>query len=32
MRAILESGLFGIWVPEEYGGNDLGCLALSLVA
>jgi alkylation response protein AidB-like acyl-CoA dehydrogenase len=32
MRAILESGLFGVWVPEEYGGNDLGCLALSLVA
>ena len=32
MRAIVESGLFGIWVPEEYGGNDLGCLALALVA
>jgi butyryl-CoA dehydrogenase len=31
MRAIVESGLFGIWVPEAYGGNDLGCLALSLV-
>jgi alkylation response protein AidB-like acyl-CoA dehydrogenase len=32
MRAIIESGLFGIWVPEEYGGTDMGCLALSLVA
>jgi butyryl-CoA dehydrogenase len=31
MRAILESGLFGIWVPEEYGGSAMGCLALSLV-
>jgi alkylation response protein AidB-like acyl-CoA dehydrogenase len=31
MKAILASGLFGIWVPEEYGGTDLGCLALSLV-
>ncbi len=31
MRAILESGLFGIWVPEAYGGSALGCLALSLV-
>jgi alkylation response protein AidB-like acyl-CoA dehydrogenase len=32
MKAIVESGLFGIWVPEEYGGSDMGCLALSLVA
>jgi len=32
MRAILESGLFGIWVPEEYGGSAMGCLALSLVS
>ncbi|MGH7277179.1 MAG: acyl-CoA dehydrogenase family protein [Candidatus Rokuibacteriota bacterium] len=32
MKAIVESGLFGIWVPEEYGGSDLGCLALALVA
>jgi alkylation response protein AidB-like acyl-CoA dehydrogenase len=32
MRALIESGLLGIWVPEEYGGNDLGCLALSLVS
>src|SRR4029453_14900076 len=22
----------GIWVPEEYGGTNMGCLALSLVA
>jgi alkylation response protein AidB-like acyl-CoA dehydrogenase len=32
MRAIIESGLMAIWVPEAYGGSDLGCLALSLVA
>jgi butyryl-CoA dehydrogenase len=32
MRAILEAGLFGIWVPEEYGGSAMGCLALSLVS
>ena len=32
MKAILESGLFGIWVPDEYGGSDMGCLALSLVS
>jgi alkylation response protein AidB-like acyl-CoA dehydrogenase len=32
MKAILESGLFGIWVPEEYGGSDMGCLALSLAS
>ena len=32
MQAILESGLFGIWVPEAWGGSDLGCLALSLVS
>ena len=31
MKAILESGLFGIWVPEEWGGSDMGCLALSVV-
>ena len=31
IRAIVEAGLFGIWVPEQYGGNDLGCLALALV-
>ena len=32
MKAIIESGLFGIWVPEQYGGSDMGCLALALVA
>jgi len=32
MRALVEAGLFGIWVPEEYGGSNMGCLALSLVA
>src|SRR2546422_3142448 len=30
--AIVESGLYGIWVPDDYGGTDLGCLALALVA
>jgi alkylation response protein AidB-like acyl-CoA dehydrogenase len=29
MRALVESGLFGIWVPEAYGGTAMGCLALS---
>jgi alkylation response protein AidB-like acyl-CoA dehydrogenase len=32
MRAIVEAGLFGIWVPEEYGGSAMGSLALSLVS
>jgi alkylation response protein AidB-like acyl-CoA dehydrogenase len=32
MQAIVEAGLFGIWVPEAYGGSDLGCLALSVVS
>jgi len=32
MRALAEAGLFGIWVPEEYGGSDMGCLALALAA
>ena len=31
IRALVEAGLYGIWVPEAYGGTDLGCLALSLV-
>src|SRR5215510_1457526 len=30
IRAIVDSGLYGIWVPEEYGGSNLGCLALAL--
>src|SRR2546425_9519889 len=24
MRALVDSGLFGIWVPEEYGGAGMG--------
>src|SRR5262249_4679115 len=32
MQALVDAGLFGIWVPEEYGGTDMGCLALALVA
>src|SRR2546428_7761680 len=28
MRALVDSGLFGIWVPEEYGGTAMGFLAL----
>ena len=31
IEAIKEAGLYGIWVPEEYGGSDMGCLALALV-
>ena len=30
IQAIVEAGLYGIWVPDEYGGSDLGCLALAL--
>jgi len=30
MKAIVESGLFAIWVPEAYGGTDMGGLALAL--
>ena len=32
VRALIDAGLYGIWVPEAYGGTDLGCLALALVA
>src|SRR2546421_4563381 len=32
IKAIVEAGLYAIWVPEAYGGNDLGCFALSLVS
>jgi alkylation response protein AidB-like acyl-CoA dehydrogenase len=32
IRALIEAGLYGIWVPEAYGGTDMGCLALALVA
>ena len=31
IRAVMEAGLYGIWLPEEYGGTDMGCLALALV-
>ena len=31
MRAITEAGFYAVWVPEAYGGSDLGCLALTLV-
>jgi butyryl-CoA dehydrogenase len=31
IRALIDAGLYGIWVPEHYGGTDLGCLALALV-
>ncbi|HEX2438865.1 MAG TPA: acyl-CoA dehydrogenase family protein [Methylomirabilota bacterium] len=31
IRAIVESGLYAIWVPEAYGGSDMGTLALALV-
>jgi alkylation response protein AidB-like acyl-CoA dehydrogenase len=30
IRAIVESGLFAIWVPEQYGGTAMGALALAL--
>ena len=32
IRLLATQGLYGIWVPEAYGGTDMGCLALSLVA
>src|SRR6059058_6131666 len=31
IRAVMDAGLYGIWLPEEYGGTDMGCLALALV-
>jgi alkylation response protein AidB-like acyl-CoA dehydrogenase len=31
MRAISEAGLYAVWVPEAYGGTDMGALALALV-
>ena len=30
IKAIVESGLYAIWVPEAYGGTDMGALALAL--
>src|SRR6185369_9926854 len=32
VRALIEAGLYAIWVPEEYGGSDMGSLALALVS
>jgi alkylation response protein AidB-like acyl-CoA dehydrogenase len=32
MRILAEQGLMGIWVPEAYGGTDMGALAVALVA
>ena len=32
MQALIDAGLFGVWVPEQYGGSAMGCLALSLAA
>ncbi len=31
IAAIIDAGLYGIWVPDAYGGTDMGCLALALV-
>jgi len=31
IRALIESGLYGIWVPEAYGGSAMGSLALAMV-
>src|SRR5207237_8788214 len=28
IRALIEAGLYGIWVPEAYGGSAMGALAL----
>src|SRR2546428_1070117 len=30
IRALMDAGLYGIWLPEEYGGTDRGCLAPAL--
>jgi alkylation response protein AidB-like acyl-CoA dehydrogenase len=32
IQAIIDAGLYGVWVPETYGGTAMGCLALSLVS
>ncbi|HWC02636.1 MAG TPA: acyl-CoA dehydrogenase family protein [Methylomirabilota bacterium] len=32
MRLLAQQGLMGIWVPEAYGGTDMGALAIALVA
>src|SRR2546430_7440435 len=31
IRALMDAGLYGIWLPEEYGGAGMGGLALALV-
>jgi acyl-CoA dehydrogenase len=30
IQALIDAGLYGIWVPEEYGGTSMGCLALAM--
>jgi alkylation response protein AidB-like acyl-CoA dehydrogenase len=32
MRLLAQQGLMGIWIPEAYGGSDMGALAIALVA
>ena len=32
MRLLAQQGLMGIWLPEAYGGSDMGALAVALVA
>ena len=32
MRLLGQQGLMGIWLPEAYGGSDMGALAVALVA
>jgi butyryl-CoA dehydrogenase len=32
MKLLAEQGLFGVWIPEAYGGTGLGALAIALVA
>jgi alkylation response protein AidB-like acyl-CoA dehydrogenase len=32
MRLLADQGLMGIWVPEEYGGTQMGAMAVALVA
>jgi alkylation response protein AidB-like acyl-CoA dehydrogenase len=31
IRALIEAGLYGVWVPEAYGGSAMGALTLALV-
>ena len=31
IAALIDAGLYGIWVPEAYGGSAMGALALALV-